>query len=384
LASAATTALKRSSKSPRKRVPASSAVLLEQALGQAFGERGLTDAGFADEHRVVLAAAAEDLERALQLQRAADQRVELAGGGAGREVDGVGAERIARRAAAFLAAARRRRLLGVLVTGRRRGGDLRDAVADVVEHVEPRHALQVEQLRRERLGLLQHGREQVAGLHLGAVGALDVQDGRLQGAAEGQRLLRLLLAAAGELLDLLAQVAIELPPQRRQVAAARREDALAFGVVREHVEQVLERHVRVAARRGLAVGDTENQFDGVAEHKCLGFFHVGPEREPVFLRELVDAGHLGFGDVVRIEPAEPLALRMHVHHDAKRLGRRLVEQRFQHMDDEVHRRVIVVEQDHLEERRLLDVLARAFQDFVTVLRSRVGHVVGRRGAPVRV
>ena len=42
-------------------------VVLQQPRREAFGERGLADARVADEHRVVLAAAAEDLERALEL-----------------------------------------------------------------------------------------------------------------------------------------------------------------------------------------------------------------------------------------------------------------------------------------------------------------------------
>ena len=91
-ASAVITALKRSSKSPRKRVPASSAAVssektsapfsasgtssCEQPRREAFGHRRLADAGVADEHRVVLAAAAQHLDRALQLGGAADQRIE--------------------------------------------------------------------------------------------------------------------------------------------------------------------------------------------------------------------------------------------------------------------------------------------------------------------
>ena len=115
------TALKRSSKSPRNRVPASRApvssaktsapssnirhVLVEQARGQAFGERGLAHARVADEHRIVLAAAAEDFHRALELLGPANQRIELAGPGARRQVGGVGGQRIARgRAPAFSAA----------------------------------------------------------------------------------------------------------------------------------------------------------------------------------------------------------------------------------------------------------------------------------------
>ena len=92
-ASAPMTALKRSSKSPRKRVPASRAVLssekisapcerrrhvgLEQAQREPLGHRRLADAGLADEHGIVLAPPAEDLDRPLQLLLAPDQRIEL-------------------------------------------------------------------------------------------------------------------------------------------------------------------------------------------------------------------------------------------------------------------------------------------------------------------
>ena len=79
------TALKRSSKSPRKRVPASSAPVSSAKTSasfsasctssassrerESFGHRRLADAGVADEHRIVLAAPAEDLDRALQFRR---------------------------------------------------------------------------------------------------------------------------------------------------------------------------------------------------------------------------------------------------------------------------------------------------------------------------
>ncbi len=53
-------------------------VVLQQPLRQSFGERGLAHSRFADEHRVVLAPAAENLHRAPQLVRASDQRIELA------------------------------------------------------------------------------------------------------------------------------------------------------------------------------------------------------------------------------------------------------------------------------------------------------------------
>ena len=54
-------------------------VALDDALGQALGDRRLADAGIADIERVVLGAAAQDLDGAVDLGVAADQRIDLAG-----------------------------------------------------------------------------------------------------------------------------------------------------------------------------------------------------------------------------------------------------------------------------------------------------------------
>src|SRR5262249_28827797 len=78
-------------------------VLLQQPDGESLGKRRLADAGVADEDRIVLAPAAEDLQRALQLGGAADERVEQAIARAICQVQRVRAERIARRAGAALA-----------------------------------------------------------------------------------------------------------------------------------------------------------------------------------------------------------------------------------------------------------------------------------------
>ena len=68
---------------------------IDDALGEAFDNGGLADAGLADEHRVVLGAAREHLHRAANLVVAADHRVELAARRTRREVDGVFLERAA-------------------------------------------------------------------------------------------------------------------------------------------------------------------------------------------------------------------------------------------------------------------------------------------------
>ena len=51
---------------------------LDDESRQAFGDRGLADAGFTDIQRIVLAAAAQDLDRALDLELAADERIDAA------------------------------------------------------------------------------------------------------------------------------------------------------------------------------------------------------------------------------------------------------------------------------------------------------------------
>ena len=290
LLSAVITALKRSSKSPRKRVPASSAavssaedlgplqhfgdVVLEQPRREPFGQRGLADAGVADEYRVVLPAAAEDLERPLELGQPADQRIEAAVLRARGQVHRVRAKRIARGRAAAVADAGVGVTLGRLRVGRaagRRGRDLADPVRDVFEHVEPRHALRGEELRRVRLGLLERGREHVARLDFLASRALHVQDRRLQHAAERHRLVGLFLLAALELLDVLVEILVEVAAELGQIGAARGEDPLAVRVVRQRVEQVLQRQVRMMPGGRLAVRHGENHLERGTEHALFGF-----------------------------------------------------------------------------------------------------------------
>jgi hypothetical protein len=77
-------------------------LVVDDALGQAFGDRGLAHARFADQHRVVLGPALQHLDGAADLLVAADDRVELAAFGARGQVDGVFLQRLPR-------------LLGVLV-----------------------------------------------------------------------------------------------------------------------------------------------------------------------------------------------------------------------------------------------------------------------------
>ena len=69
-------------------------VAVDDAERQPLGDRRLADAGLADQHRVVLGAPGEHLDRAADLLVAADHRVELALARLGGEVAGVFLERV--------------------------------------------------------------------------------------------------------------------------------------------------------------------------------------------------------------------------------------------------------------------------------------------------
>ena len=68
--------------------------VLDDLARQAFGDGGLADAGIADEQRIVLLAAAQDLDGAVDFGEAADQRIDAARLGLLVQVDAIGFERL--------------------------------------------------------------------------------------------------------------------------------------------------------------------------------------------------------------------------------------------------------------------------------------------------
>ena len=69
-------------------------VAVDDAQRQALGDRGLADAGLADQHRIVLGAARQHLDGAADLLVAADHRVELAVARVGGQVARIFLQRV--------------------------------------------------------------------------------------------------------------------------------------------------------------------------------------------------------------------------------------------------------------------------------------------------
>ena len=145
---------------------------VDDAAGQAFGDRGLADAGVADEQRIVLLAAAQHLDAAVDLAPPADQRIDLAFLRFLVEVNAVSFERIAfflwlvaiaaLRVALLVAASHRARL--------RHAGPLGNAVADVVDRVVTGHVLLLQEVGGVALALGEDRDQHVGAGHLLATG----------------------------------------------------------------------------------------------------------------------------------------------------------------------------------------------------------------------
>jgi len=69
-------------------------------------------------------------------------------------------------------------------------------------------------------------------------------------------------------------------------------------------------------------------------------------------------GHFSFGDLVRKNTADTHTVAMDLQHDLHRLVAPFVEKTFENMNDEFHRRVVVVKQEHLVEAGTLGFRAR--------------------------
>ena len=237
---------------------------LDDLAGQALGDRRLADAGLADIERVVLGAAAQHLDGALDLVLAADQRIDAAFAVLLVEVDAVGGQR--------LVTLLDRRLAAVLLLG---AGDaagagtarhLGLAVADVIDGVEPRHALVLEERHGVAVALGEQGHQHVGAGDFLAAGRLHMHGRALHHALETRGRQRFARSLGDDALQPVIDEGFEIMAQAIDIDAAGLEHRGRILVLRHRQQQVLERGVFVPALARQGESSVEGLLEVLGQH----------------------------------------------------------------------------------------------------------------------
>src|SRR6185437_8420701 len=231
----------------------------DDEAGESLGDRGLADARLAHVKGIVLAAAAENLDGALDLEFAADEGIDTP---FLSETIQVGGEFLEGAAAlgVTLDVGLRLLLVGLLL------GNPGKAVGDVVHDIEPRHVLAVEQEHGVALLFAEDGDQHVGDAHFLLAARLHVEHRALQHALEAERRLHFPLLALfdtrGGLVDVILQLLLELG----QIGTAGPEDLAYPGGVEDSQQQMLDGQVLVTRFPGLVEGIVETVFKLVGQH----------------------------------------------------------------------------------------------------------------------
>ena len=241
---------------------------IDDLAGEALGNRGLADARVADQQRIVLLPPAKDLDRALDLRFAADQRIDAPLAGLAVEIDAIGIQGaflLLGFSAVFriLGLAR----LGLFVGASRQAGAVRmagalgDAVADVIDRVVAGHVLFLQEEGGVGLAFGKDRHQNVRSGHLLAPGRLHVEGRALHDALEAVGRLRLLLAVHHQVLEFRIEVVDDGLAQHLEIDAAGSHHRGRIGVVDQGEQQVFEGRVFVMA----LVGERKRLPEGLLE-----------------------------------------------------------------------------------------------------------------------
>ena len=210
---------------------------VDNLLGQAFGNGRLAHARVADEDRIVLAAAAEHLDAAIDFHVTADQRVDLAGAGLLVEIHAIGVQRLVALLDGFLLGSFRP--ARARLTGHARL--FRDAVRDEIDRVIAGHVLLLQEVGSVAFTLGEDGYEHVRAGHFVAAGAFNVKNGALHDTLEcGSRLNAAFRFINGEAGKLFINVSTEVCAERFDVDLAGAHDFAGMLIFGQRQKQVFQ------------------------------------------------------------------------------------------------------------------------------------------------
>ncbi len=245
-------------------------VALDDLAGQPLGDRRLAHARVADEERIVLLAAAQNLDGAVDFRLAADQRIDAALGRLLVEIDAIGIERVGiallLRSLALVIAAATAALLLVLVDAAHRPrvgqpGALGDAVRNVVDRVVAGHVLLLQEKRGVALALGENGDQHIGAGHLLAARGLHMNDGALDNALEAGGGLRVLAGIGNQVGEIVVDIVLEAAAQRADIDIAGAHHRGSVLVVGERQQQMFQRGVFVMP----LIGDRQRPVQGLLE-----------------------------------------------------------------------------------------------------------------------
>ncbi len=168
--------------------------------------------------------------------------------------------------------------------------------------------------------------------------------------------------------------ALQIGRQPRRIDATGPEHRLRGGVVEQGKQQMLHGHELMTCFACPLVALAYGLFEVFTEHELLRWLcrHYGGARRAyhhpiqsactsgvreglqglhraqqwvlVHPRKIIDLGNLGLGHLPAVGPAHPFATGMHMQHDLGGLLDIHGKKMLQHLDDEIHRGVVIVEQ----------------------------------------
>jgi hypothetical protein len=222
-------------------------LVLDDHARQPLGDRGLADAGLADVQRIVLAPAAQDLDGALDLELAADQRIDLALARRLVEVGRVLLERAAAAVAFALASAAA--VLALL----RSSPPALDRPCEMKLTTSRREtSCMLSRIHRVRLLLAEDRDQHVGDRDFLLAARLHVEHRPLQHALEAERRLHVALLAGRQARRRLVDELLQFGLQLGGIRAAGLQDLADLRRVDDREQQVLDGHEFMRASRAPA------------------------------------------------------------------------------------------------------------------------------------
>ncbi|EXI76775.1 MAG: hypothetical protein AW07_00174 [Candidatus Accumulibacter sp. SK-11] len=218
-----------------------------------------------------------------------------------------------------------------------------------VDHIQARDPLLLEVIDRVRILLAEDRHEDIGPIHFLAPRGLDVQDCALDDALKAECRLRVDLVLAGHGGRVLTNEAGQILAQLLDVRATGPQRLDCRGVVEQRQQEVFDGDELVTLLSCLDERHVQADFKFLRNHSVL--LHYTRQRVLVAACETCDLFYLGGSDVARVNATDPSAFRVHFEHDPRCLFTIHCKEPLQNDDHEVHRREIIVQQQHLVQWR---------------------------------